>query len=76
MRTTSQSISADFLAIASITQSADVARLLSEVIQEERNVDNSLEEMLQRRHTFEELLSTAVQEAEEVFLSINTLKRV
>ena len=52
--------------ISSITNPSDVGKLLSEVIQEERAVDSNLEEMLQRRDTFEELLSTAVQETEEV----------
>lgn len=52
--------------ISSIMNPADVGKLLSEVIQEERAVDSNLEEMLQRRDTFEELLSTVVQETEEV----------
>ena len=65
-RTTS-SVSLDVSSIASITNPAEVAKLLNDVIHEERTVDGQLEEMLQRHNAFEDMLRSVVHETEEVF---------
>lgn len=56
----------DLSLIASVTNPAEVAKLLSDVYNEERVVDEELRNLISRRATFEDLLNTAIQESNEV----------
>ena len=63
---TSSSVALDVSSIASITNPAEVVKLLNDVIHEERTVDGQLEEMLQRHSAFEDMLRSVINETEEV----------
>ena len=66
----------DIASIQEITNPTEVAKLLNEVIQEERAVDAQLEQMLQKRDSFEELLQTTVRETDDVKITLEDLLRL
>eukprot|EP00210_Caulerpa_lentillifera_P000479 g462.t1 len=61
----------DLSLISSVTNPAEIAKLLSEVYNEERTVDAELRSLIDRRDTFEDLLTTAIQESNEVLEVVN-----
>lgn len=68
-RETSVRHNVDLSLITSVTNPAEVAKLLSDVYNEERVVDEELRNLISRRATFEDLLNTAIQESNEVGLT-------